>query len=121
MICPHCLIINRRTKKETNFVVCVINYCYVLSCSRFDNQYLSSLDQFSNNSILVYKLHTLLSRPEPEPVFVDLLRSPRIDSRPGGPVRQPYLSYRPARLHRLAKSIPRNRFLSSIHIYKYGL
>ncbi len=56
-----------------------------------------------------------------EPVFVDLLRSPGIDSHPGGPVRQPYLSYRPARLHRLAKSIPQNRFLGSINIYKYGL
>jgi hypothetical protein len=31
------------------------------------------------------------------------------------------LSYRPARLHRLAKSIPRNRFLGSINVYKYGL
>ncbi len=34
---------------------------------------------------------------------------------------QPYLSYRPARLHRLEKSIPRNRFLDSIIVYKYGL
>jgi hypothetical protein len=41
-----------------------------------------------------------------ELVFVDLLRSPRIDSQPGGPVRQPYLSYRPDRLHRLAESNP---------------
>ncbi len=56
-----------------------------------------------------------------EPVFVDLLRSPRIDSHPGGPEWQPYLSYWPARLHRLAKSIPRNRVLGSINIYKYGL
>ncbi len=35
--------------------------------------------------------------------------------------RQPYLSYRPARLHRLAESIPRNRFLGFINLYKYGL
>ncbi len=28
-----------------------------------------------------------------EPVFVNLLRSPGIHSQPGGPVRQPYLSY----------------------------
>ncbi len=34
----------------------------------------------------------------PEPIFVDLLRSPGIDFQPGGPVRQPYL---PARLYRL--------------------
>jgi hypothetical protein len=39
-----------------------------------------------------------------EPVFVDLLRSPGIDSQPDGPVRQPCSSYRPARLHRLAES-----------------
>ncbi len=32
-----------------------------------------------------------------------------------------YLSYWPARLHRLAKSIPRKRFLGSINVYKYGL
>jgi hypothetical protein len=31
------------------------------------------------------------------------------------------LSYRLARLHRLAESIPRNRFLGSINVYKYGL
>ncbi len=41
-----------------------------------------------------------------EPVFVNLLRSPGIDSQPGGPIRQPYLTYQPARLHRLAESIP---------------
>ncbi len=34
---------------------------------------------------------------------------------------KPYLSYWPARLHRLAKSIPRYRFLGSINVYKYGL
>ncbi len=34
---------------------------------------------------------------------------------------KPYLSYWPAKLHRLAKSIPRNRFPGSINIYKYGL
>jgi hypothetical protein len=56
-----------------------------------------------------------------ELVFVDLLRSPKIDSQPGGTVRQPYLSFRPDRLHRLAKSNPRNRFLGSINVYKYGL
>jgi hypothetical protein len=57
----------------------------------------------------------------PEPVFLDLLRSPGIDSQPGEPVRQPYLSYRPARRHRLPESIYRNRFLGSINVYKYGL
>jgi hypothetical protein len=56
-----------------------------------------------------------------EPVFVGPLRSPEIDSQPGGPVRQPYMLYRPARQRRLAASIPRNRFLGSINVYKYGL
>ncbi len=31
------------------------------------------------------------------------------------------LSYRPVRPHRLAESIPRNRFLSSLNVYKYVL
>ncbi len=35
----------------------------------------------------------------PEPLFVNLLRIPGIDSQPGGPLRQPYLSYRAARLY----------------------
>ncbi len=60
---------------------------------------------------------------QPEPVFVDILRSPGIDFQPGGPVRQPYLSYWlvATRLHRMAESIPRNRLLGSINFYKYGL
>jgi hypothetical protein len=49
------------------------------------------------------------------------LRSPGIDSQHGGPVRQPYLTHRPARLHRLAESIPQNRFLGSLNVYKFGL
>ncbi len=31
------------------------------------------------------------------------------------------LSYRPTRLHKLAESIPWNRFLGYINVYKYGL
>ncbi len=56
-----------------------------------------------------------------EPVFVNLLRSPGIDSQPGGPVWQPYLSYQPNTLHRLVVSIRRNRFLGPLNVYKYGL
>ncbi len=56
-----------------------------------------------------------------EPLFVNLLRSSEIDSQPGWPLRQPYLSYRPARVHMLAESIPRNPFLGSINVYKYRL
>ena len=56
-----------------------------------------------------------------KPEFVNLLGSPGIDSQPGGPVRQPSLTYRPARLHRLAESIPWHRFLGSLNVSKYGL
>ncbi len=35
--------------------------------------------------------------------------------------RQTYLMYRPARLHRLAQSIPWNRFLGTLNVEKYGL
>ncbi len=51
---------------------------------------------------------------QPEPVFVKLLRSPGTDSQAGGPLRHPNLSYRPARLHKLAE-------LGSLKVYKYGL
>jgi hypothetical protein len=57
----------------------------------------------------------------PEPEFVNHLRSRGIESQPGGPVRQPYLTYRPARLQRLAESIPWNQFLGSLNVYKFGL
>jgi len=48
--------------------------------------------------------HRVFSSPPlcSEPVFVNLLRSPGIDSQPGG-------------------FIPRNRFLDSCNVYKYGL
>ncbi len=65
--------------------------------------------------------HTCVCVWTSETVLVNLLRSPGIDSQLGGQVRQPYLSYRPARQHRLEKSIPRNRFLGSFNVYKYGI
>ncbi len=42
----------------------------------------------------------------PELEFINLLRNPGIDSQPGGPVRQPYMTYRHARLRGLSESIP---------------
>ena len=84
----------------------------------------------------------MLECPErmgPIEVFVDLSRSQGINSQPGGPVRQAYLTYLPARLHWLAESIPGllkrlqirayslpklvpvNRFLGSLNVYKSGL
>jgi hypothetical protein len=56
-----------------------------------------------------------------EPEFVNLFRSPGINSQPAGPVRQPYLTYRPTRLHRLAESIPWNLFQDFLNLYKFGL
>jgi hypothetical protein len=53
-----------------------------------------------------------------EPKFVNLLGSPGIDFQPGRRVRQPYLLYRPPRPHSMAESIPRNRFIGSINVYK---
>jgi hypothetical protein len=51
-----------------------------------------------------------------EPEFVNLLKSPGIDSQPDGLVRQLYWTYWPARLHRLAESIP-----GLPKRYKFGL
>jgi hypothetical protein len=56
----------------------------------------------------------------PEPVFANLLVSPGIDSQFGGQVRQPYLTYGPARLHRLAESVLWNRFLGSLNVTNSG-
>jgi hypothetical protein len=53
--------------------------------------------------------------------FVNLLRSPWIDSQPVVPVQQSFLTYLPARLKRQAESIPWNRFPGSLKVYKYGL
>jgi hypothetical protein len=41
--------------------------------------------------------------------FVNLFRRPGIDSQLGGLVRQPYLMHLPARIYRLAESIPEYR------------
>jgi hypothetical protein len=49
------------------------------------------------------------------------LRSPGIDSQPGRPVRQPYLAYQHVRINRLAESIPWNRILGSLNVYKIGI
>ncbi len=63
---------------------------------------------------IMYMFWARICKPFKEPCNV-------IDSQPGGPVRQPNLSYRPARLYLLVESIPRYRFLGSLNVYKYGL
>jgi hypothetical protein len=72
--------------------------------------------QIATNILLIF-----YDSQSPEPVFVNRLRSPGIDTQPDGPVRQPYLSYRPAMLHRQEESNPRHRSLVSLNVYKYGL
>ncbi len=66
--------------------------------------------------------HYLRRGPElnSEPKFEKLLRSPGIDSQSGRPLRQPYLTYRPTRSHKMAESIPWNQFLGSLNVYKFG-
>ncbi len=58
------------------------------------------------------------------------LRSPAVDTKESVPPAPAYvvgradtiqfLSYRPVRLHRLAESIPWNRLLDSLNVYKFG-
>jgi hypothetical protein len=79
-----------------------------------------SIDNIDGKVCLLYSVVRFFRYLYPESEFVHLLRSPRTVSQPGGPVRQPYLTYRPARLHRLAESIPWNRFLGSLNVYKFG-
>ncbi len=55
---------------------------------------------WGGGGMALFRPPSLISISEPE--FVNLLR---IDSKPCGPSRQPYLTYRPARLYRLAESI----------------
>ncbi len=50
---------------------------------------------------LAYIVTHLMENTQPE--FVNILRGPGIDSLPGGPVREPYLTYLPARLHRAGR------------------
>jgi hypothetical protein len=68
-----------------------------------------SIEQSEQSAIVI--TGCLFSKPNiflcfPEPTFKRLLSSPGIDTQPGGLVRQPYLRYWPARLHRPAESIP---------------
>ncbi len=46
----------------------------------------------------------LSHRPARARICISLLRSPGIDSQPGGQVRPPYLLYWPARIYRLAQA-----------------
>ncbi len=70
----------------------------------FKNGEVKRREKFIFQIYLAHIVSHLMEITESE--FVNLLRNPRIDSLSGGPVRQPYLTYRPARLHRLAESIP---------------
>ncbi len=52
-----------------------------------------------NLVIQMFSSPSVFNSDSAEPVFVNSFRSPGIDSQPGRPVQQPYLTYRPARLH----------------------
>jgi hypothetical protein len=53
-----------------------------------------TVDKFgTTSSLYTARRKTKKEGEEPESVFVNLLRSPGIDSQPGGLVRQLYLSY----------------------------
>ncbi len=56
-----------------------------------------------------------------EPVFVDLLRSPEIDSQPGGPLRQSYLTHRMAWRYRFPGIDSLESIHDSLNVYKFGL
>jgi hypothetical protein len=71
-----------------------------------------------NKRITPSILSTIVWDSQPE--FVNLLRSPGIDSQLGGPVLQPCLTYGlPGYI--LAELIPWNRLLGSLNVYKFGL
>ena len=77
-------------------------------CSRCQNR------QWRGYSLSIQCTATATQGPEPE--FVNPQGSPGIDSQAGEPVRQPCLTYQPARLHRLSEWIPWHRFLGSIKV-----
>jgi hypothetical protein len=74
-----------------------------------------ALQEEMNNQVAKVRIsNKIYHRSRSDPVFVNLFRSPGIDSQPGE-------SYRHAGLHRLAEPIPRNRFLGSFNVCKYRL
>jgi hypothetical protein len=77
---------------------------------------------FFLSSLCTY-FSVLVANAEARARICKLLRSTEIDSAspvyPGGQVRRIGLSHRPARPHRLTESIPWNRFLGSLKVYKF--
>jgi hypothetical protein len=72
------------------------------------HEFTNGLDNFH---LIGFTFAALIETAGTEPGFVNFLRSPGIDSQPGGLIRQPYLTYWPAKLQRLAES-----FLSSLNV-----
>ncbi len=71
----------------------------IVACRRteYSAPPLSHINRFT---VTLQRPFSSLQRQSAEPVFLNLLRIPGIDSQSDGPVRQLYLSYRPAMLHR---------------------
>ncbi len=68
------------------------------------------------NKPIVVKNPQFSDRLSLEPEFVNLLWSPGFDSQPGGPLLQPKAGGMDS-----LESIPWNRILGSLNIYKFGL
>jgi hypothetical protein len=77
----------------------------------------------SRMAIYFYGFNILTSISECTLVLLPYRSEPKFvnDSQPGWPVRQPYLTYKPARLHRLAESIPWDGFLGSLFLIRAAI
>jgi hypothetical protein len=73
----------------------------------------------SMRSLAIFSPSLGLYSPEGRGGICKSFSEPRKRFPAWGPIKQPYLSY--TGIHSLAESIPRNQFLGSINVYKYGL
>jgi hypothetical protein len=71
-----------------------------------DGEVRAGCEEFSATGIEGKRQATEKNQYYSEPDFVNLLRSPGIDSQPGVPTQQPCLTYRPDWLHRLVEAMP---------------
>jgi hypothetical protein len=93
----------------------------VVPARQAGNRFRGSLKRSTNTGSEPSRKEVMQWWSDHQSPYLGSFKETRTRFQPGGPVRQPYFSYRPVGLHRLAKSIPRNRFLGSINVYKYGL
>jgi hypothetical protein len=122
-------VIQNFLKQSKNPAKTSIHFCRVLngdenfifykkSANRIEEIKSSFISELTNGVSSVPSRDPWRGKNRPESVFVNLLRSPGIDSQPGGPVRQPFMTYRPVRL---AEFDSLESILGSLNVYKYGL